>query len=134
LKLYVQASFNALRRAGDACGSPYFWTNRVPLDGPPPMVLQMSGELGVSPAITSDGSLRLFTVRADDALSPQPSLAATLSPCTAPTATPETDPPPAGTCVGDPIDARAKVVRLTAELLIGERPPEIYVIPARSFM
>jgi hypothetical protein len=119
-KLYVQTSFNSLRR--DDCSSGYFWTDLVPSSAPPPMVLQMSGGLNVSPAFSADGSLRLFTVRVDDAVTPQPDLAATLRTCTAPTGAAESDPAPTTTCAGEPMDARAKVERFSAEILLGHRP------------
>jgi hypothetical protein len=85
----------------------------------------MVGHFAISPSLTADGRLRLFTVKFDDAVVPQAALAANLHTCTQATATAATDPAPTDACDGVPgddatIPMTVKVSHLTAEVLIGD--------------
>ncbi|HEX6714007.1 MAG TPA: hypothetical protein VF066_11490 [Thermoleophilaceae bacterium] len=132
LKLYAQFHFNSLRRgtfdgggvfANDCLGS-QFWTRRIQALSNPVIPLQLDGRFEISPALTTDGRLRLFIVSFDDAAIPQAALATVLHSCTQATTSPGSGAAPAATCDGVSSDdtalgATVKVKKLTAEVLIG---------------
>jgi hypothetical protein len=131
LKLYTQMQFNSLRRGvfdgggvfSDDCLGSQYWTNAITSVSNPVLPLDMTGHFEISPALTTDGRLRLFTVDFDDAVVPQAALAAVLHSCTEATTSPGSGAAPATTCDGaaddKPLSAAVKVKKLSGEVLIG---------------
>jgi hypothetical protein len=132
LKLYLQFHFNSQRRGAfdafnvfsDSCTGNYFWTNAIASNSNPVIPLELTGHFDISPALTTDGRLRLFTLNFDDTVTPQTALAATLHSCVTATTVLATDPAPTAACDGvsgddTPLSATVKAEKLTAEVLIG---------------
>ena len=129
VRLYTQVNSNSLRRDSDSCLAGYSWTDRITSTSNPIVPIDMVGRFSVSPAITSDGRLRLFKLAFQDAVTPQAELAARLRFCRVPVSPlePEANPAPTGTCApglaptGDELEAFSyvKVKDFTAEVLIG---------------
>jgi hypothetical protein len=123
MRLYTQFELNSQRRA--SCGDPFFWTDRIASTTNSVIPIDMVGHFNVSPTLTADGRLRLFTVSIDSAVIPQAALPAILHTCTQATATPATDPAPSTACDGvsgdeASIPMTVQLTHLTAEVLIGD--------------
>lgn len=135
LRLYTQWTFNALRQGsfagpppspfGDGCGGAFFWTGHIGVTAPP-VPIDFRGSSTISPALTTDGRLRLFSIHVHDAVIAQDDDAATFHVCAVPdpSQTPEGSPPPAADCTGEAGDdtmlpATVKVLDFDAEVLIG---------------
>jgi hypothetical protein len=123
MRLYTQFDMNSQRRA--SCTDPFFWTDRIASISNPVIPIDMVGHFSISPSLTSDGRLRLFTLSFDNAVIPQAAFPAMLHTCTQATATPATDPAPVATCDGVGGDEAAlpmtvRLSHLTAEVMIGD--------------
>jgi hypothetical protein len=123
MRLYTQFDLNSQRRA--SCADPFFWTDRIASTSNSVIPIDMVGHAAVSPTLTTDGRLRLFTLSFDDAVIPQAALPAILHTCTQATATPATDPAPSATCDGvsgdeAQVPMSVRLTKLTAEVLIGD--------------
>jgi hypothetical protein len=93
----------------DGCGGALSTTASIDNSSAPPMPLRFDGKFSVSPALTSDGKMRLGRVVIDDATTPQTSSFAYVRACT-------------GVLTCDPMQfpARLKVKALTADVLLGD--------------
>jgi hypothetical protein len=123
MRLYTQFDLNSQRRA--SCADPFFWTDGIASTANPVIPIDMVGHAAVSPTLTADGRLRLFTLSFDNAVVPQAAMPAILHTCTQATATPATDPAPAATCDGvggdeAQVPMTVTLTKLTAEVLIGD--------------
>jgi hypothetical protein len=137
LKVYTQFQFNSQRRGSfdslgsfaDDCLGEYHWTRKIASFSNPVVPLQLDGHFDISPALTTDGRVRLFTLNFDDAQTPQAVLPAVFHTCTDATTTLASAPAPTASCDGSsedkPLSATVKVKKLTAEVLIGSVPPTL---------
>jgi hypothetical protein len=133
MKLYTQIRFNASRLGTfdglgaftDDCAGSRYWTRAISSVANAVVPIQMQGRFEINPGMTTDGRLRLFMIRFDDAEITQPALPTTLHSCTVPTTSLASGLPPTGSCdgvVGDdaPLSATVKVKLVTAEVIIGD--------------
>jgi hypothetical protein len=93
----------------DACGGPYLPTGEA-ASTVSPIVLSFTGGFRISPTLTADGRLRLGKLTVDDAVLAQQSSFSYVHACTSTTV---------GQCDDRAFPSRTKVLKLTAELLIG---------------
>ena len=123
LRLRTRYAFSALRR--QTCALPFTWTNAVAGTDDAPIPLVLTGRFAISPAFTLDRFLRFGKVTVVDGPgSAQENVFANVHSCTVETATPDTSPPPPGTCDNDPLDeivipSRVKPLNITSELMFG---------------
>lgn len=127
LRLRTRYAFSALRRATCAAApaTPFTWTKAVAGTDDPPIPIVMQGKFEISPSFTLDRFLRFGKVTVVDAPgSAQENVFASVHTCTVATGTPDTSPPPPGTCDNDPLDelvipSRVKPLSITTEVMFG---------------
>ena len=123
LRLRTRYAFSALRRA--TCADPFTWTAAVAGTDDPPIPIVFQGRFALSPAFTLDRFLRFGKVTVVDGPgSAQENVFANLHTCTVETGTPDTSPPPPGTCDNNPADelvipSRVKPLNFTTEVMFG---------------
>ena len=123
MRLYTQFNLNSQRRA--SCDDPFFWTDAITSTTNSVIPIDMVGQFHISPTLTSDGRLRLFTLSFDNAVTAQKALPAILHTCSQATAVAATDPAPTDPCDGVPDDdtqipMTVQVKHLTGEVLVGD--------------
>ncbi len=123
MRLYTQFDLNSQRRA--TCDDPFFWTDRITSTTNSVIPIDMVGRSHISPTLTSDGHLRLFTLTFDNVVTAQNALPAILHTCTQATTTLATDPAPTDACDGvsgdeAQIPMTVQVTHLTGEVLVGD--------------
>lgn len=92
-----------------ACDGNLSLTQSVDNSSAPPMPVRMDGKFYVSPALTADGKMRFGKLVVDDSVTPQTSTFAYVRACTDASAT----------CAPQQFPARLKIVKLTADVLLG---------------
>jgi hypothetical protein len=113
--LHLKARFQGRRIPG--CDQPAYTTNFD--QGTTPLPLTYDGDFHISPAITSDGRLRLGLLTIDPTV-PQPSNFGLIHVCTT---DPATVTPPSDACGDQAYPARLSFQKLTAEFIIGDALP-----------
>ena len=123
--LNLHMSFRSAVRA--ACGGAATTTKLIDPGGgvspAPPMPVAYDGRFKISPAITADGRLRIGTMTIDDVQQPQADTFAYVASCTAPYGTPDDSSCFPGDGDGALFPARVKLLKLTAELIVGSNAP-----------